>query len=64
MPLQKRKHSQSRRDKRRTHWKIARPSLRRCSQCGRAGISHRVCPGCGFYRGRAVIAVKKSAPAS
>ena len=64
MPLQKRKHSQSRRDKRRTHWKIARPSLSRCPQCSHAGVSHRVCPNCGFYRGRAVIAVKKSTPSS
>jgi large subunit ribosomal protein L32 len=63
MPLPKRKHSQSRRDKRRTHWKLPRVGLTRCPQCAKAVLSHHVCPSCGFYRGRQVIeVVKKKEP--
>lgn len=57
MALPKRKHSKSRRDKSRTHWKLAMASLTKCLQCARPVLSHRVCPHCGYYRGRAVVVV-------
>lgn len=55
MALQKRKHCQARRDKRRSHYKIARLSLTKCPQCTKAIVPHRVCPGCGYYRARQVV---------
>lgn len=58
MALPKRKHSKSRRDKSRTHWKLALPSLSRCPQCARPVRPHHACPHCGYYRGRQVILVK------
>lgn len=57
MALPKRKHSKARRDKSRTHWKLAVPHLTKCPQCARAILPHRVCPFCGHYRGRQVLAV-------
>ncbi len=59
MALPKRKHSKSRRDKSRTHWKLALPTLTRCLQCAQPIVPHHVCPRCGYYRGRQVMAVKE-----
>ena len=62
MALPKRKHSKARRDKSRTHWKLAAPSTTTCPQCARAVAPHRVCAHCGYYRGRQVIAVAEKKP--
>jgi len=59
MALPKRKHSKSRRDKSRTHWKLTLPSLTTCPQCARPVVPHRVCPHCGYYRGRQVVAISE-----
>ncbi|MBP6868261.1 MAG: 50S ribosomal protein L32 [Bacteroidales bacterium] len=51
----KHKTSKQRRDKRRTHDKLETPTLAACSNCGAAVMYHRVCPECGYYRGRQII---------
>ena len=33
------------------------PQLSLCSQCGARVLSHRVCPSCGFYKGKQVVSV-------
>jgi len=58
MPLPKRQHSRQRGRKRRTHWKITLPSLGVCGNCGKKVLSHRVCPFCGHYKGKAVVEIK------
>ena len=58
MALPKRKHSKSRRDKSRTHWKLVLPNLTTCPQCGKSAIPHRVCAACGYYRGRQVLVIR------
>lgn len=35
--------------------KLKAPQLTECSNCGNLIRSHRVCPKCGFYRGRQII---------
>lgn len=55
MAVPKRKKSKSKRDMRRTHQKLAAPSLSTCPQCGEATMPHRVCPSCGQYKDREVI---------
>jgi large subunit ribosomal protein L32 len=55
----KRRHSKSRRDKRRTHQKISAPQMDRCSKCGAVKSTHRVCPSCGYYRGKKILDVEK-----
>lgn len=52
----KHKHSKTRRDKRRTHDKAIAPTLTKCSNCGTAVIYHTICPECGYYRGKQVLA--------
>ncbi len=54
MPLPKHKHSKSRRDKRRTHQKIAAPGVGTCSHCHHPKLTHRACPNCGYYNGKMV----------
>lgn len=50
------KHSQARRDKRRSNvWKLDAPALSTCSNCGEYKAPHKVCLNCGMYNGRQVI---------
>ena len=58
MPLPKRQHSVARGRARRTHWKVKVASLRKCPNCQKPVLSHRVCPSCGFYKGQPVVAAK------
>ena len=60
MAVPKRKKSKSKRDKRRTHQKIAAPSVVTCPQCGESRLPHHACPSCGTYRDKTVVAVKES----
>ncbi|MDR3188816.1 MAG: 50S ribosomal protein L32 [Prevotellaceae bacterium] len=57
----KSKISKQRRNKRRTHYKATAPTLSTCSNCGATTLFHRVCPECGYYRGR--LAIEKQATA-
>ncbi|MDR0914570.1 MAG: 50S ribosomal protein L32 [Oscillospiraceae bacterium] len=57
MAVPKRKHSQARRDKRRSNvWKLKAPALSKCPDCGAYKAPHKVCLSCGKYKGRLVIA--------
>jgi large subunit ribosomal protein L32 len=55
MPNPKRRHSHSRKGRRRSHDGIAVPSFAACPNCGTPKLPHKACPECGFYRGRQVI---------
>ncbi|MFC1683244.1 50S ribosomal protein L32 [Candidatus Zixiibacteriota bacterium] len=59
MAVPKRKTSKSRRDKRRTHWKLSSPTLTTCPHCHQPKQSHRACSHCGYYNGREVVAPKE-----
>lgn len=54
----KHKHSKTRRDKRRTHDKAVKPTTAACSNCGSTHEYHRVCPECGYYRGKPAVEKK------
>ncbi|HPF92556.1 MAG TPA: 50S ribosomal protein L32 [Tenuifilaceae bacterium] len=53
--------SKQRKNKRRTHYKTELPTLATCSNCGTTIQYHRVCPECGFYRGK--LAIEKTVTA-
>ncbi len=55
MPNPKRRHSKSRRDKRRTHYKASVPSFGKCPNCHNLKPNHAVCPDCGYYNGRVMV---------
>jgi len=58
MALPKRRHSKARTRKRRTHDRISAPALITCSNCGEKKLPHCVCPSCGYYKDREVVAVE------
>ena len=58
MGVPKRKPSKSRQRMRRAYNSVLKlPQLGKCPQCDAPYISHRVCPACGYYRGRQVITI-------
>lgn len=61
MPNPKRRQSSMRRDKRRSHDFMTAPQLITCSHCGAAILMHRICPECGYYRGKQAIELKNNA---
>ena len=46
---------------RRTHYKIEANGTVKCSNCGADIRSHRVCPECGFYKGKNVVEKEEAA---
>ena len=59
MAVPARRVSKARRDKRRNNvWQISAPAMEKCPQCGEYKRSHRLCPACGYYNGRQVVAVE------
>ncbi|MCB1173551.1 MAG: 50S ribosomal protein L32 [Leptospiraceae bacterium] len=56
MAVPKRKTSLQRKRQRRSHHAIGRPNLIPCKHCGNFRMSHRVCPHCGWYKDRIVLA--------
>ena len=57
MAVPKQKQSHARTAKRRAQHKIAPPGLNVCPTCHSPRRPHRVCPVCGSYGGRTVVAV-------
>jgi large subunit ribosomal protein L32 len=60
MAVPKQKQSHSRTTKRRSTHKAHAPATNECPQCHSPRLPHRVCPQCGSYKGREVIAADRS----
>ena len=60
MAVPKRKHSNSRTGKRRSHDGIKPRQLTICPQCSTSLPTHVVCPKCGHYMGRTVVEADES----
>ena len=58
MAVPKRKTSKSRIRTRRHCRKAAVTATNKCPQCGAPHRPHRVCPSCGYYKGRQVVTVE------
>jgi len=58
MALPKRRYAKARRGKRRSHIKLALPTLDTCPQCHSPKLAHHVCLTCGSYGDIQVIEVK------
>lgn len=54
MAVPKRKHSNSRTGKRRSHDSLRAKELTSCPKCGNRLPTHVLCPRCGYYQGRVV----------
>ena len=53
-----RRISKSKKRMRRSHQAIKVNGVTVCSNCGELAISHRVCPNCGYYKGKQVVEIK------
>ena len=60
-PLPKRKYAKARQGERRAHLGLEPINVTECPNCHRARLPHHVCPHCGYYRGREVVAPKSRA---
>ncbi len=58
MAVPARRTSKTRKALRRTHFVLTAKNLSACPNCGAQIPSHRVCPQCGFYRGKKILDVK------
>jgi large subunit ribosomal protein L32 len=56
MAVPKKKTSKSKRDMRRSHDALTVPGMSTCPQCQEPKPAHRVCPSCGTYKGKEIIA--------
>lgn len=60
MAVPKRRTSKSRRDKRRaSSYRLKTYATVKCPNCGEAKLPHTVCPACGYYKGKEVVAVEE-----
>ncbi len=57
MAVPKQKQSHARTSKRRAQHKISAPAVNECPHCHQPRRPHRVCPHCGNYAGREVVAI-------
>lgn len=56
----KKKIPRRRRNNRRSHIHARLPQLGPCPQCRMLRPTHQVCPYCGTYNGRQVLAIKET----
>ncbi|MGD8860730.1 MAG: 50S ribosomal protein L32 [Myxococcales bacterium] len=57
MAVPKRKTTRAKRDQRRAnHDRVSAPNTIPCPNCGDMMLPHRVCPNCGHYKGREIVA--------
>jgi large subunit ribosomal protein L32 len=59
MAVPRRKHSRSRRGKRRAHKDVSEPGRSLCPQCNEVKPPHVVCPHCGYYKEREVVEIEE-----
>ncbi|OYW06120.1 MAG: 50S ribosomal protein L32 [Acidobacteria bacterium 37-65-4] len=60
MPNPRRRHSKTRRNKRRTGDALSVPNPSPCPKCHEPKMPHQACMACGYYDGREVIKVEQA----
>ena len=58
MPVPKKRHSNTRTNKRRANWKLSPVYSGICPQCGSPVLPYQACTNCGTYKGRTVLIIK------
>lgn len=51
----KHRKSRSKSRMRRSHDALTAPTISTCQKCGDPKLPHRLCAGCGTYKGRTVV---------
>lgn len=57
MAVPKRKTGRARTNARRSSHKLTATNASECPQCHELKMPHRVCPSCGYYDGKEIVAV-------
>ncbi|MBU1148567.1 50S ribosomal protein L32 [Patescibacteria group bacterium] len=57
MALPTKKSTSSKKKKRASHFSLVAKKLAKCTNCLRMTMPHRVCPFCGYYKGKEVFKV-------
>ena len=57
MAVPKKHTTKARRNRKRMHIFLKEPALTACSHCKEMILPHRVCPNCGYYKGKEVLNV-------
>lgn len=61
MAVPARKTSKARKNKRRSSVsKLNAPTLIKCTNCAGYTVPHKACANCGYYNGKAVIAIDQA----
>lgn len=60
MALPKRRQSRARTRKRRAHDALKRKGTTVCPRCDTVKQPHRICPTCGYYANREVVAMENA----
>jgi large subunit ribosomal protein L32 len=55
MAVPRNRHSNARKNSKRSHHAKKPKNLMKCSQCGESKLPHRLCQSCGAYAGRVVV---------
>ncbi|MCM3756620.1 50S ribosomal protein L32 [Sporosarcina aquimarina] len=55
MAVPKRRTSKTKKNMRRTHYKLQVPGMTTCDNCGEMKLAHRICKSCGQYKGKVVV---------
>ncbi len=58
MAVPKKKTSKSKRGMRRSHDHLSIPAFGECPQCHESKRPHHICPHCGYYKDKEVVAVE------
>ncbi|MCI5745549.1 MAG: 50S ribosomal protein L32 [Erysipelotrichaceae bacterium] len=60
MAVPKRRVSKTKRNTRRAHDALSVTTISTCPNCGAKVLPHHVCPSCGQYDGKQVVAKKEA----
>jgi large subunit ribosomal protein L32 len=60
MAVPKRRTSHAKQGHRRSHHAIRPRQVQYCAKCNEPVLPHRVCPNCGFFQGRVVVAEEET----
>lgn len=59
MPVPKKRHSNTRTNRRRANWKVKPLNYGKCPSCQEPILPHHACTACGYYEGRQIFIVKE-----
>ncbi|MBY0384589.1 50S ribosomal protein L32 [bacterium] len=63
MATPKKRLTRSKRGKRRSHDALTATTVINCANCGSVVKPHHVCPSCGYYKGKEIVAAPQETAA-